>query len=200
MFRAKIIPSRKPRFRIRRPGDAICASRYRAGRTRRICRMPGWRNSRETDATRDEIANVTPVAHEDPKAQTTELTVDLGFPGQPFDHIDLTVDPGAFLRSVEIATANDPQRWYVVSGGVISRTEDGEQLELDLPERTERYLKITVFNADSAPLHYVTRLALSGIRARGEVFKRSAGERISYISATRTRAGRPMILRASCRK
>jgi hypothetical protein len=118
---------------------------------------------RETGATRDVVATLSPTVREDAKAQTTELTLDLGFPGQPFDHIDLTVEPGLFSRTVEISSTNDPQHWYSSSGGVIFRTAEGEQLSLDIAERTDRYLKITVFNADSAPLPF-GRITLSGIR------------------------------------
>jgi hypothetical protein len=144
--------------------------------TRRFVRLtiPGWSEPanlqsvwvadfKETGATRDTIAILSPTVREDAKAQTTELTLDLGFPGQPIDQIDLTVDPGLFSRTVEIAVAADPQRWSSTSGGVIFRTSDGEQLSLAMTERTDRYLKITVFNGDSAALHFGA-VTLRGIR------------------------------------
>jgi hypothetical protein len=144
--------------------------------TRRYVRLtiPGWTDPKnlqavwlsafkETGATRDVIATLTPAVHEEPKAQTTELTLDLGFSGRPFDQISLAVDPGLFSRTVEIAATNDQKHWYPCSGGVISRTAESEGLTLEIPERTERYLKITVFNADSAPLHFGSIL-LAGVR------------------------------------
>lgn len=161
--------------------------------TRRYLRItiPGWTDPRnlqtvflsdfeETGATRDVIATLTPTVHEDAKAQTTDLTLDLGFAGQPFDRIDLTVDPGLFLRTVEVAVSNDSQHWYASSGGVISRTKDGEQLSLELPERAERYVKITVFNADSAPLHFGSA-RLGGIRRVVKFPSSEPGEYFAYI-------------------
>jgi hypothetical protein len=161
--------------------------------TRRYVRLtiPGWTepdNLRavwlsdfaETGATRDAIATLVPTVHEDAKAQTTELTVDLGSPGQPFDHIDLTVDPGLFLRTVEIAATNDLQHWYPTAGGVISRTADGEQLSLETSERTERYLKIIIFNADSAALHFGA-VTLSGIRRVVKFSSAQAGAYFVYV-------------------
>jgi len=144
--------------------------------TRRFLRLtiPGWTDPanlqavwlsdfKETDTVRDAIATLAPSVSEDAKAQTTELTLDLGFPGQPFDRIALTVDPSLFSRTVEIASANDLQHWFSTSGGVIFRGADEERLLLETPERTGRYLKITVFNADSTPLKF-GRVTLSGIR------------------------------------
>lgn len=118
---------------------------------------------RETGATRDVIATLTPSVHEDSKTQTTELIFDLGFGGQPFDQIDLSVDPGEFSRTVEIGATNDLRHWYANSGSVISRTAEGEQLSLTMGETTGRYLKIVVANADSAPLHFGAA-KLSGVR------------------------------------
>ncbi len=146
------------------------------GSTRRYLRVtiPGWNQPanlqsvlvaefRETGETRDVIAAAPPVVREDTKAQTTELTVDLGFAGRPFDEIEMSVDPGYFSRTVEVETASDPQHWFTSSGGAIFRTEDEEQLRLALGERTERYLKIKVFNGDNAPLHFGA-VTVSGIR------------------------------------
>lgn len=158
--------------------------------TRRFVRLtiPGWQEPanleavwlseyKETGATRDVVSTLTPAVHEDAKTQTSELTIDLGFAGQPFDRIDLTVDPGLFERTVEIATTNDPQHSYSAAGGVISRTAEREQLSLEIGETTSRYLKITVFNADNAPLHF-GQVTLSGIR---RVVKFSSAQKGSYF-------------------
>jgi hypothetical protein len=144
--------------------------------SRRFVRLtiPGWKDPaqlqsvwisafNETSATRDTVGTFTPAIHEDAKAQTSELTVDFGFQGQPYDRMVLTVGPGLFSRSVEISSANDGRNWFAVSGGVIFRTADSEQLTLETAERTERYLKITVFNADSAPLKFGP-IIISGVR------------------------------------
>jgi len=144
--------------------------------TRRFVRLtiPGWTNGnqlagvsvwafKEVNAIRDTFASLAPVIHEDAKRQTTELTIDIGFQGQPYDRIGLAIAPGLFARTVEIASGNDGQHWFSTYGGTISRTTDEERLTLETPERTERYLRITVFNADSAPLRF-GQITLSGIR------------------------------------
>jgi hypothetical protein len=161
--------------------------------TRRFVRLtiPGWTDPanleavwlsayKETGATRDTVATLTPAVREDSKAQTTELTVDLGYAGQPFDRIELTVDSGLFSRTVEIAGSNDQQHWYSTAGGVIFRTTEGEQLSLETAERTERYLKIIVFNADSAPLHFGP-VTLSGIRRVVKFASSQTGAYFVYV-------------------
>ncbi len=161
--------------------------------TRRYLRLtiPGWQEPANLDAvwiaaytekgaTRDVLGPFTPAVHEDAKTQTSELTIDLGFAGQPFDRIQLTVDPGLFMRTVEIATTNDLQHYFAGTGGVISRTSDGEQLSIDIGETTNRYLKIFVFNADNAPLHFGA-VTLNGIRRVVKFSSAQAGTYFVYI-------------------
>jgi len=161
--------------------------------TRRYVRLtiPGWTEPanlqtvwlsdyKETGATRDLVAALTPNVREDSKTQTTELVLDLGFSGQPFDHVDVAVDPGLFSRTVEIATTNDPKHWYTSFGGVISRTTEGEQLSLEFPERIDRYLKIIVFNADSAPLHF-GQVSISGVRRIVKFASNQPGAYFVYV-------------------
>jgi hypothetical protein len=161
--------------------------------TRRYVRLtiPGWQEPANLDAvwlsaytengaTRDAVGPFTPAVHEDPKTQASELTIDLGFAGQPIDRIQLAVDPGLFMRTVEIATTNDLQHYYPSAGGVISRTADGEQLALEIGETTNRYLKIFVFNADNAPLHFGA-VTLSGIRRVVRFSSAQAGSYFVYV-------------------
>ena len=135
---------------------------------------------RETGATRDVIATLTPSVREDGHAQTTELVFDLGFAGQPFDEIDLTVDPGEFSRTVEIGATNDLKHWYASAGSVISRTAEGEHLALALNETTNRYLKIVVANGDSAALHFGAA-KLSGVRRVVKFPSLQAGHYFVYV-------------------
>jgi hypothetical protein len=167
--------------------------------TRRFVRLtiPGWTEPanlqavwlsafKETGATRDLVATLSPSVQEDAKTQTTELILDLGFSGQPFDHINLAVGPGLFSRTIEIAGSNDRQHFYATSGGVIFRTSDSEQLSLDIPERSERYLKISIFNADSAPLHFGP-VTLSGIRRVVEFSSAQPGAYFVYFGNSNAR-------------
>ena len=161
--------------------------------TRRFLRLtiPGWTDPtnlqsvwlsdlKETGATRDVVVTSPPAVREDSKAQTTEPTLDMGFAGRPFDRIDLTVDPGVFSRTVEIAATNDLRHWNPAGGAAICRTEEGQQLSLDIAERTDRYLKITVFNADSTPLHFGP-VTVSGIRRVVKFSSSQPGAYFVYI-------------------
>ena len=144
--------------------------------TRRYVRLtiPGWRDPeylasawltyfKETGAVRDTVSTLTPLAAEDPKAQTTSLVADIGFQGLAYDRLNLAVDPGAFSRTVEISTSRDAKEWSYAGQSVISRTAQEERLSIDVPDQWNRYVKVTVFNADSSPLK-VTRLRLSALR------------------------------------
>jgi hypothetical protein len=168
--------------------------------SRRFVRLtiPGWTDPaqlqavwisafNETSATRDTVGTFTPEAHEDLKTQSSELTVDFGFQGQPYDRVGLAVAPGLFSRSVEISSGNDRQHWFSPSGGVIFRTADDEQLSLETAERTERYLKITVFNADSAPLKFGP-ITVSGIRRTVRFPSSTAGSYAVYNGNAGARA------------
>jgi len=140
--------------------------------TRRYVRLtiPGWNNPdylasawlthyKETGAIRDTVSTLTPSATNDPKAQTTSLVADIGFQGLAYDRLNLTVDPGAFSRSVEISTSPDAKEWSFAGQGVISQ----ERVSIDFPDQWNRYVKITVFNRDSAPLK-IPRVSLSALR------------------------------------
>jgi hypothetical protein len=140
--------------------------------TRRYVRLtiPGWHDPehlasawltfyKETAGIRDTVSTLTPHVTEDPKAQTTSLVADIGFQGLPYDRLNLTIDPGAFSRSVEIATSSDAKEWSFAGQGVISP----EHVSIDFPDQWNRYIKITIFNRDSAPLK-ISRLRLSALR------------------------------------
>jgi len=157
--------------------------------TRRFVRLtiPGWSDPaqlegvwlwtfKEVNATRDTVASIMPVIREGAKAQTTELTLDLGFQGQPYDRIAFTVDAGFFARAVEIVSGNDGQHWFSSYGGTIMRTADAERLTIETPERSERFLRVTVFNADSAPVKFGP-VTLSGVR---RMVKFASGRALSY--------------------
>jgi Protein of unknown function (DUF3999) len=140
--------------------------------TRRYVRVtiPGWRDPadlasawltyfKEAAAVRDTVSTLTPSATEDPKTQTTSLVADVGFQGLAYDRLNLALEQGAFSRSVEISTSSDSKAWSLAGQGVVSQ----EQLWIEFPEQWNRYVKVTIFNRDNAPLK-VTRLSLSALR------------------------------------
>lgn len=135
--------------------------------TRRYVRItiPGWDDpaylqsallaeNQATDATRDEFATLQPKVTEDAKLQTTDVQFDLGANGQPCDRLVLQVGPGKFSRSIEIASSADAKDWTSRAGFTIMRTATREDLTVEWPETWDRYIRLKVFNADSAPLHF----------------------------------------------
>jgi hypothetical protein len=127
--------------------------------------IPGWTDPafleaawlaeyKESDDTRDNIANLKPVITQNKADQTTDLVFDLGYTGQPCDRLVLRVGPGLFSRSVEVSTGEDGKNFLSRAGSVISRTGQDERLTVEWNETWERYIKLTVFNADSAPLDF----------------------------------------------
>jgi hypothetical protein len=129
--------------------------------TRRYVRVtiPGWRDPaalesvwlaeyRESEATRDTIAELRPVVTQRAAEQTTELVFDFGYPGQACDRLDLRTGAGLFSRAVEIASSDDLKGWTGRSGAWV----DHLHLSLDFGETWERYIKVTIFNGDSAPI------------------------------------------------
>lgn len=168
--------------------------------TRRFVRVtiPGWSDPaalesawlaerKETDATRDNIAQLQPVITQHKDEQTTDLLFDLGFAGQPCDRLALQVAPGFFSRSVEISTGNDPKMLSSFAGATIDRTSAGDHLTVEWGETWDRYIKLTVFNADSAPLDFGVATA-SAIRRVVRFPSNAAGTYWLYVdnAAART--------------
>jgi uncharacterized protein DUF3999 len=158
--------------------------------TRRYVRLtiPGWHDPaylasawltyfEETGAVRDTVATLTPAATEDPKAQTTALVVDIGFSGVPYDLVEVSVEgeTGAFSRSVEVATSGDAKAWLFAGQGAISKAPREEHLSIGFPEQWNRYVRLTLFHGDSAPLK-VVRLRLSVFRRLLDFRAAAAGE------------------------
>jgi len=169
--------------------------------TRRYVRVtiPGWHNPAylasawltyfaETGAVRDSVASLAPAVTEDAKAQATVLTGDIGFGGLAYDRVELAVagDATAFSRRVEVATSGDGKAWSYAGEGVIARTAQQERLSIDFPEQWKRYVRVTVFHGDSAPLK-VARIRLSDFRRLIEFPAKAAGEYWLYAGNPKAR-------------
>ena len=169
--------------------------------TRRYVRVtiPGWHNPAylasawltyfaETGAVRDSVASLAPAVTEDAKAQATVLTGDIGFGGLAYDRVELAVagDATAFSRRVEVATSGDGKAWLYAGEGTISRTAQQERLSIDFPEQWKRYVRVTVFHGDSAPLK-VARIRLSDFRRLIEFPAKAAGEYWLYAGNPKAR-------------
>jgi hypothetical protein len=144
----------------------------------------------ETGAVRDTVSTLAPVATEDPKARTTSLVADIGFGGLAYDRLEVSVasEAAAFSRGAEIATSSDAKAWLFAGQGVISRTAREEHLSIGFPEQWNRYVRLTVFHGDSAPLK-VARIRLSAFRRLLEFPSTATGE--YWLYAGNPEARRP---------
>jgi hypothetical protein len=105
----------------------------------------------------------TPVQFEssqDRSVNSTIIIADLGQGGIPTDKIVLFSDGKNFNRGVSVYSGNDKNSsdWKYVGQGYIFRYDTpkfaGENLDLDIDETTDRYLKIVIYNNDDAPLNF----------------------------------------------
>ncbi len=169
--------------------------------TRRYIRVtiPGWHNPAdlasawltyfsESGAVRDTVASLAPAVTEDAKTQATVLTGDIGFSGLAYDRVELAVagDASAFSRRGEVATSGDGKAWSYAGEGVISKKAQEERLSIDFPERWKRYVRVTVFHGDSAPLK-IARIRLSDFQRRIEFPATAAGEYWLYAGNPKAR-------------
>jgi len=106
----------------------------------------------ETNAVRDRIATLIPVVKQDPNTKTTSYTFDIGWQGQPYDEMELSVGPELFFRSVEVFSSRDAKSWTFAAATVISNRPDDTHLQFQFPEQWSRYLKLAIANGDSPPI------------------------------------------------
>lgn len=144
--------------------------------TRRYVRLtiPGWKrpddlqaawltHHKETSAVRDLGPTLTPIVSQDRKLQTTSLSFDIGFEGMPYDRLELAVNSGMFFRNAEVSASSDGKQWLFAGNGVVSRTAERSQLSVPIAEQWNRYIRLTVFNGDDAPLP-IDSITISNIR------------------------------------
>lgn len=95
----------------------------------------------ERPAIRDTMAVIQPAR-----------TADLGSQGLPYNEVRFAIGPGFFHRAAAIETSRDGTVWATAGSGVLSRTQDDEQLTIDFPEQRERYVRAQIYNGDDRPL------------------------------------------------
>jgi hypothetical protein len=89
--------------------------------------------------------------------------IDLGSPGLPYNQIRFVIGLGFFHRAAAIETSDNGQTWSTAGTGVLSRTQDDEQLTIDFPEQRERFVRAHIYNGDDQPLP-VESLRLAAFR------------------------------------
>ncbi len=87
--------------------------------------------------------------------KTTVVTLETGL-AQPVDGVTLTSPANSFIKSVEMETSTDGQRWEVVARGVpIFRQPNGaSQLQLAMPAGVRTWLRLTVDDQRSPPIPF----------------------------------------------
>lgn len=109
--------------------------------------------------------------------QASVVTVDLGAKGLPTHELQLGVTETNFQRSVSLEGSDDLKLWRIVEqGDVIFSYQTpkftGNKLSVQYPESNYRYLRLTVFNHDNAPLAIISAQAQGFVRTL--VFEQSA--------------------------
>ena len=129
--------------------------------TRRYLRLtiPGWQDPallesawllqvNEQHAIRDRVASLKPAVTQDPSAHTTAYTF-VGFEGQPFDELELSVGADLFFRNVDVFTSNNGKDWAFAGATVVTNRPDDLHLRFQIPEQWNAYLKLVIANGDS---------------------------------------------------
>ncbi len=122
----------------------------------------GWENIHSIESAGLTYFSERP-AIRDVMAKLKANNTDLGFPGLPFNEVRFSIGPGLFHRAAEIEISRDGKEWATVGSGVLSRTQNEEDLTIRFPEQRERYLRAHIYNGDDKPLP-VESLTLSAFR------------------------------------
>jgi hypothetical protein len=90
-------------------------------------------------------------------ARASSWTVDLGAPGVPIAELALEIADPAFQRRALLAAANHQAYWAPVGATLLYRVPRAsspvlENLRLPAADTRKRYLRITIYNDDDAPL------------------------------------------------
>src|SRR5439155_23908957 len=93
-------------------------------------------------------------------ARATSWTIDLGAPGVPVTEVALDIADPAFERRALLAAANHQTYWAPVGSTLLYRVPAAQagklaQENVRLPggDTRKRYLRLTVYNGDDAPLN-----------------------------------------------
>lgn len=92
-----------------------------------------------------------------PEHRATQILFDLGSVGLPNNALSLTTSDVNFQRNIALEAGNTPEDLRVMkSRDVIFSFQTpkftGSKLQVSYPESTRRYLRLTIFNKDDAPI------------------------------------------------
>jgi len=88
--------------------------------------------------------------------KTTEIVADRGVSGVPTGKISFKINGDNFNRGLVIYSSKDKDKWNYIGQNYIFRYNTpkfkGENLTINFPETSERYLKISILNKDNSSL------------------------------------------------
>ena len=107
-------------------------------------------------ATSDNVELTVPSGEQGKKSSM--LTFDLGYANYPSHRLVLSVADENFSRQVTLEGSNDRKTWEPAGSSltIYSYNIDnkvGQNLTLEYPEISSRYLRVTIHNQDNPPLH-----------------------------------------------
>ena len=170
--------------RVATAGDLVCVAEYDLGNT----------SVAVADSALAGAAFIVPVTVTEPLVVSTArgreniFIHDCEVAGIPQQRVEFFVDGSAdFQREVEIlsaAAADGP--WRHAGSGVIYRYGSRQELAVDFPVQTGRYLKTIIRHYDDAPLPII-RIMICGVPQR-LVFRAVPGEMLLYYGNPQARA------------
>lgn len=103
----------------------------------------------------------------DEEHRASRIVADLGSAGLPNNMLNLAISGANFRRDIGLEGGNDKTKWNVITSRDVIfsyRTPkfSGSKLEVAYPESTYRYIRLTIFNKDDAPLE-VNGITASGV-------------------------------------
>ncbi|MDD5676496.1 MAG: hypothetical protein PHW60_00715 [Kiritimatiellae bacterium] len=142
-------------------------------RTLRIESIRGWHTVAEERIVKDHKASYAPLSfntEQKPKDRLTVVTIRMR--REPLTALAIETPDRNFSRSVTLeATVMNGVRktWRILATAQISfvqfRSFHDEKLKIEFPEQRAEEYRLTIRNADNAPLH------ITGIRAEGNVYR-----------------------------
>jgi hypothetical protein len=140
-------------------------------------------------AERAGLKVLTTSIRQDPKRRATDVWLDLGYPRQPFDTVDVLFPDDNVKRRCEVCACDGPDRPALVASSVLFRyhtsTFTGEQTRLTFGEARGRYVIVSICNGDNPPLK-VSGARLYGV-PRSIVFSAGQGRRLRLFYGANAR-------------
>ncbi|MGH9718874.1 MAG: DUF3999 family protein [Bryobacteraceae bacterium] len=139
----------------------------------------------ERPPRRDVMDASIPERTENTSLRETLLKIDLGHAGVPHDSLRIESGPGSFHRPAELEDSADGKEWRVFARGVLYQVPSQVPGELSTTTltyrpRSERFVRVRVFNGDGPPIPIV-RVVLEAPRRELKYPPQPGGETFLYF-------------------